>query len=234
MKIIIFFVAMVSAAHAISNFDTLTTKSGRTYETVKVTKQDPDGIRITHSEGAAKVFFTDLPDDILAVYDYNPDAAKAYQEENRQRIQKANAERQAAAFNEKVANLLKEQAIIFTAEIFQVVPGGILAKNAFASEEVEVEREKLVSKGLLLKPEAKQLVQWKEKVNRQTPLSPDEDQMIFVECNPAGFVDSQRIGGIIWRTGAHSYITPLGSSKTVPKYTNDPSVAQDYLLGKRN
>jgi len=231
MKTLLLLFLSAGLCQALSSFDTLTTKSGRTFQAVAVTKQEPDGLRITHAEGTAKIFFTDLPDDILVFYNYDPYAAEAHQSETRTKLQKANAAREAAALNEKVAALLKTQAIIFSAEIFQVVPGGLLAKNAYASEEVEMQREKLVSKGLLLTPNAKELVQWKEKVTKQRPLSPDEDRMIFLQCDNGGLVDSQRIGGIIWRIGAHSYITTFGSSKTVPKYTNDPVVARSYLLG---
>ena len=157
---------MATACHALSSFDTLTTKSGRTYHAVVVKKEEPDGVRISHSEGAAKILFTDLPDDILIFFNHDPAAAEAHQQSVHEGLQKANAKRQAEIQNQKNNDFLKAQAIVFTAEIFQVVQGGLLARYAYASEEVEVEREKLVNKGLLLTPNAKELVRWREKVTK--------------------------------------------------------------------
>jgi hypothetical protein len=232
MKFFFLFLAFASACHALSSFDTLTTKSGRTYNAVAVTKQEPDGLRITHAEGSGKILFTDLPDDILIYFDYDPSAAEAHQQSVRESLQQAQARRQSEELNKKISDLLKAKAIIFNAQIFQVVEGGLLAKNAYASEEVEFERERLVSKGLLLTPDAKELVRWREKVTRQRPLSPDDNKMIFLECDNTGLVDSQRIGGIVWPIGTYTYTTQFGASKTVPRYTNDPTIARRHLSGR--
>lgn len=231
MRILLALLLATMASYALSTYDTLTTKSGRTFESVRVTKEEPDGIRITHAEGAGKILFTDLPEEILAFYNYDPAAATAHQQELRATQQRIAAERQAQQQNQKINDLLEAQAIQFTAEIFQIIEGGLLAKKAFANEEVEVQREKLVSKGLILKPEEKTLVQWSEKVTQQRPLSPDDDQLIFIECNPSGLVDSQSIGGHLWRIGTFTYESRLGTTKTVPKYTNNPETARRYLAG---
>jgi hypothetical protein len=57
---------------------TLTTKSGRTYEKSRVTSTDPDGIRIVHADGAAKIPFSELSQEQREEYGFDADKAAAY------------------------------------------------------------------------------------------------------------------------------------------------------------
>ena len=56
----------------------ITTRKGVTYKQATVAKVEPDGIRITHAEGAAKIPFEDLPDVLQRQYNYDPAKVAAY------------------------------------------------------------------------------------------------------------------------------------------------------------
>ena len=62
--------ACVNACFAVD----ITTRSGTTYRKCEVVKVEPDGIRISHDGGAAKISFEELPDALQRQYGY--DAAK--------------------------------------------------------------------------------------------------------------------------------------------------------------
>jgi hypothetical protein len=215
MKSLFCLLAMVSACHAISNFDTLTTKSGRTYETVRVTKQDPDGIRITHSEGAAKIFFTDLPNDILALYDYNPDAAKAHQ----QKI----LETRLAAENEKKAQaLLDERGIEIEGKVFQVQENGVLVIEAVTAMLSFPDGTERPASPASLKAASKLT---KAPPMREVNVSPSDLSSIFIEGSQTGLVDNQRFTALVWPIGTHRYLNTQGIARTIPKYTATAAVA---------
>jgi hypothetical protein len=59
-------------------FAELKTTDGLTYKSCTVTKVEPDGITIMHSDGATKVPFSKLPPDIQQKYNYDPVAADKY------------------------------------------------------------------------------------------------------------------------------------------------------------
>jgi len=80
----------------------ITTRKGVTYKQCAVTKVDPDGIRIIHTDGATKIAFEDLPDTLQRQYNYDP--AKAA--ESRKRA----AEAQAAAAKRAADELAQRQA----------------------------------------------------------------------------------------------------------------------------
>ena len=62
-------------AEAVSKLPTITTTDGKIYTGVTITKADPDGIRIMHEAGSAKIPFEKLPEALRAKYGY--DVAKA-------------------------------------------------------------------------------------------------------------------------------------------------------------
>lgn len=57
----------------------LTTLSGKHYHKVQIMAVDPDGLRITHRDGAAKIKFADLSRDLRAKYGYDAQAAAKFQ-----------------------------------------------------------------------------------------------------------------------------------------------------------
>lgn len=57
----------------------LTTLDGKTYQNIKVTRVDPDGIYIMHSAGGGKIKFTELPEDVRKQYGYDPAKAAVFE-----------------------------------------------------------------------------------------------------------------------------------------------------------
>lgn len=83
----------------------MTTRDGTTYQNVTVTAVEPDGLRVTHSNGAAKLLFVELPTAIQQLYHYDPSKAAEYQS----RI--ADAKRAIAQKAEERERLRREAAL---------------------------------------------------------------------------------------------------------------------------
>lgn len=58
----------------------ITTTDGRTYTAATITKVEPDGIRIIHESGAAKIPFTKLPPDLQKKHGYDPTKAVEFKQ----------------------------------------------------------------------------------------------------------------------------------------------------------
>ena len=59
-------------------YEILSTVEGKDYREVTVTKVEPDGLRIRHRTGLAKLKFSDLSPDIQKKYHYNQQAAETF------------------------------------------------------------------------------------------------------------------------------------------------------------
>lgn len=91
----------------------LTTTSGKTFEAVTVKRVDPDGLLILHKDGAAKVLFTDLPDEIRAKFGYDAQKAQAFQtaQAAAQKVAQENAAKQQAEMAKKQADEKKRKEL---------------------------------------------------------------------------------------------------------------------------
>lgn len=81
MKTLILLLGLSSLLPGADAYPTLNTTRGREYADVTVTKVEPDGLRISHESGTAKIPFAELPVHIQKKYGYDPAAAAAYREE---------------------------------------------------------------------------------------------------------------------------------------------------------
>lgn len=72
LTILFFLLGSISYAQEIRE---LSTKAGQTYVQVTIQKVEPDGIRIFHSEGAIKIPFSDLSEDIQKQFNYGEKTA---------------------------------------------------------------------------------------------------------------------------------------------------------------
>ena len=88
----------------------ITTLSGKTYTRCKITRVEPDGIRIFHATGVAKIPFADLPEDFRKKHGYDAEKSAAYQSHVRKRQAAAAAHRQKQRENERVAAAHKKAA----------------------------------------------------------------------------------------------------------------------------
>lgn len=96
----------------------ISTRTGTTYRKCEVVKVEPDGIRITHDAGAAKIEFEDLPDALKRQYNFDPANVAAYRKtiadakaaaEEKVKVERARLEaaRQKEAANAKAAEDLR-------------------------------------------------------------------------------------------------------------------------------
>ena len=73
---------LLATAAAISCFAAnITTRDGTIYRNAQVTGVDPDGIRVTHSTGVAKLRFEDLPEALQKQYHYDAAKVAAYRKQ---------------------------------------------------------------------------------------------------------------------------------------------------------
>jgi hypothetical protein len=73
-------------------YATLSTSKGKTYEKAVVSAVDPDGLRIMHKDGAAKIPFEQLSEDLQKKYGFDPVKAVEFQAENKKALELADAE----------------------------------------------------------------------------------------------------------------------------------------------
>jgi hypothetical protein len=90
----------------------LISKSGLVYSDYTVTRVEPDGIHIKHSQGIIKLPFEDLPDDILSKYELNSESAIAYRvtkvAEQRKRDEQMRRNLEAEIVNGNVKKLIEQ------------------------------------------------------------------------------------------------------------------------------
>ena len=113
MKNILFAVAVLNSLTSIACSEDLILANGKVYKDFQVTKVEPDGIRIMHASGMAKIVHEDLPKEIKDKYGFDEnkaekyrmsveDAAKKSKEEYTKRLQEM--QRKQALAEEKVKN----------------------------------------------------------------------------------------------------------------------------------
>ena len=111
----------------------ITTRSGTAYRKCDVVKVEPDGIRISHDGGAAKISFEELPDALQRQYGFDPAKVAAY----RKGIADAKAAAEAKA---TLARLQADEARKKQAAISEAVAEQQLALQKEAAEAPERER----------------------------------------------------------------------------------------------
>jgi hypothetical protein len=70
--------SVLGEENASATNELLTTTDGRVYRKVILSKVEPDGIRISHEDGAAKILFDKLSPELQKKYGYNPMEAAAF------------------------------------------------------------------------------------------------------------------------------------------------------------
>jgi hypothetical protein len=81
MKKLILLLGLSSLLLGADAHPTLNTTRGREYKDVTVVKVEPDGLRIRHESGTAKIPFSELPVSIQKKYGYDQAAAESYRKE---------------------------------------------------------------------------------------------------------------------------------------------------------
>ena len=174
------------------------------YTNVTVTKIEPDGIRIIHESGAAKIPYESVPEDIRVKLGMNQEAADAY----RQKVQVQ--QQQTAEATKKQQVLDKARLIFHHSTIFQVTDGGLLLRDVsytdgktYYPKNPKKENEKRVLRLLSMS--------W----------------LIFVSCDTSGYVDGGGFSGNVYTNGTFAYTNTQGARKTIPAYTTDATKVLD-------
>lgn len=108
----------------------LTTLSGKHYHKVQIKTVDPDGLRITHKDGAAKIQFTHLNGDIQTKYGYDSTAAIKFQAQQEME-RKEEAKRRAQADQESYDHF-RQQILVKT----QTTPSSFAAHVASIEDRI--------------------------------------------------------------------------------------------------
>ena len=97
MKRSVLFIALLlsvaPASAAPKNYGTITTREGKSFYECQVMHIYPDGVTFAHRNGAAKISFADLPENLRSEFRYDPKVEAEYQKEQAA-LRKAEQERQ--------------------------------------------------------------------------------------------------------------------------------------------
>lgn len=85
--------SVLPASAAPKIYGTITTRDGRSFYECRVLHIYPDGVSFSHKNGAAKISFAELPENLRSEFRYDPKAETEYQKEQAA-LRKAEQERQ--------------------------------------------------------------------------------------------------------------------------------------------
>lgn len=125
LSFVVFWMACAGHAADLPSFDVLRVGS-KTYKGVKVTLQEPSGIRFTHEAGAARASFEELEPEVRAKFNYDPKAAEQF--ETAKSIETSREQtRQIQAKNLSEA---KKLAMGVTGRVLSITSKGVLITDA--------------------------------------------------------------------------------------------------------
>lgn len=81
----------------------ITTRSGRVYDEISSVRVEPDGLKVFHAAGVARIPMEDLPDHLVEKYQF-VDSSEAQRLRNARKLANQEAYREAMAERAKVAN----------------------------------------------------------------------------------------------------------------------------------
>ncbi|MEX1049310.1 MAG: hypothetical protein WED15_07265 [Akkermansiaceae bacterium] len=189
------------------------------YKNVTVTKVEPDGIRIVHESGVAKIQIEKLPEEIRTQLGLSDDAAK----EHREMLQE---KREVALDFAKKQQALASKRLIFTGNVFQVTDGGLLLRNVAytdgTKEEKKVPYKVKIGGPTGLNPNARTTYETRYNSEWVLKVRAFADWPIFVGCDTSGYVDGSTFSSVVYQHGTFSYTNVQGATKTIPSYTTNP------------
>jgi hypothetical protein len=135
---LIAFLAMAATAAEPAKIPTLTTTDGKTYKAVTITKVEPDGIRIMHDGGMAKIPFEKLSEALRKQHGYDPKkaaehAAKTAAEDREQEAAQRQQDSEISSSADAAKTLAARKALAATSlrltfELREVGKTGLLGK----------------------------------------------------------------------------------------------------------
>lgn len=190
------------------------------YTNVTVTKVEPDGIRIMHESGAAKIPYESIPEEIRVKLGMKQEAAEAHR-------QKVQVQQQQIAEATKKQQVLDRAHLIFVGSIFQVTEGGLLLRDVSYTDGTKEEKKvpyQVHSGGPTgLHPDARATSETYYKSEWVLKVRSMSSWPIFVACDTSGYVDGDQFSGNVYANGTFAYTNTQGARKTIPAYTTDAS-----------
>lgn len=205
---------------------------GETYLDVRVSRSEPDGLRIIHRNGVAKVLFRDLPEDVRKAYNHDPSKASAYAEEEAIRKEEAEADA-VSAMQQRTADTIKNQGRADEDKIRRDLDGKAVPVRMKAHQKSAI--------GLLGEIEVGRITHYEEKPGsmKDFPVVGYGEPISAVLSG--GSASSGTMGdgkftwsGKAWRIGNITYTTVLGVKRTVAHYTTDKDAVMVWLRGPVN
>jgi len=147
------------------DYERLATTDGEVYFNVKIRKIEPDSLIVEHRNGAARISFFDLPDEIRDSYGFDADRAMAHYKARDERLRAlrkqqfhekllADAKLAEAAKLEAHENDVRQNWIPARARIIEVGPAGALAYVERITMERQPTKTALGGEGLPGPPKA--------------------------------------------------------------------------------
>ncbi len=171
------------------------------YEKVEITKVEPDGVRISHKDGAAKIKFEQLPPDLQAKYGFSAEKAKAF----RQKTETKSADREKM---NRIVQALGKANVAIDGTVTQVTEDGVVLEKIICTfgDKVEVKKaeisgEAVGSRGALSRDRTP-VVEYTIKTKWVQPRAFEEGP-VFVICDTRGIVDRQRFRAIVFPAGVY-------------------------------
>ncbi len=191
------------------------------YENVTIRKVEPDGIRIFHSGGIAKIPLESLPAEIAVDLGLNQEDADLHREN-------VAVARQEAAVRAQENAYLKEQGGELSGRVFHVESGKGLLLHGVRFDDGKKKQIK---------------VPYQVRTGGPTGLYPDRpvtyetryrlewvpDRLVFdtvrVECDTRRFIDGSRFKAKAYLMGKYTYQDTEGAEHTVARFSTDPEQA---------
>lgn len=199
--------------------DSITTRKGTTYENIKVTRVDPDGITIRHPGGIVKLFFPELTKEDQDKYGYDPEKHRQHYNQQQRAAQHAATMRSVDSLGTHVE-----------ARLNQVQADGSLAYIKILTyysytERIKVDPTRDKSKSYLGSTPS---IHSKDVLREGVRVSEEQAEPVFITGISSGYVDGQTWTGVVYPIGAYNYTTVMGASKKIKKYTTSKAEAARY------
>ncbi|MCW1923756.1 serine protease [Luteolibacter arcticus] len=189
-----------------------------TYEDVVILKMEPDGIRVMHKGGIAKIAFERLPPELVAEFGLNPEDAELH----RKNTTVAESE---AATRQKGADFLKSRVTKLSGTILQVKEGGMLLSPAIfttgKTTEIKIPYTIQEDGPTTLQPHRKP----KLRKGYKTETVPETItvEAAWLSCDTKPYIDGMRFEKDVYTVGKFSYVGTDGAERTVPSFTTKSS-----------
>jgi hypothetical protein len=218
LSVLLLFFSLSAWCLANEHLDSLTTTDGITYKDVTLTKVEPDGLRIIHATGVAKVGFERLSPEIQKKYGYDPAKAVAFKQAEAARLEKIDVEQSKQELQQLIDDLAAKAALQAQGKVVRVYPTGVLVKGD-AIQDVIVNVPHTTYD--VLKTPTTTYIQ--ETHCQKQALGP-KDNLAFIECDASNLSDGVTWATTLYPVGNYSYTDLAGKTVTVPKYTQSQAV----------